>query len=901
MRQSLNTSLRAAACGLVILFCCAANANAQFRAGVQGTVTDAGGAVVPGATVRLTSRETNKSQTTMSSDDGFYRFDQLAPGSYSLTAEKSGFKKQVLENLVVSAEALQGVDLVLTTGDISESVTVTDTAASQLETENANVTKSITTREVRELPQVGRDPYELLRLTPGIFGSGARSGSGNAVNLPNTAGPGGSNSSVFQTENQVPISANGQRVSANNFQVDGVSVNSLGWGGAAVVSPNQESVKEVRVKSSTYSAEDGRNSGAQISVVSQNGTNQYHGSLLFKYNSPGLNAFNKYDGPTIPRQRVEHTFRQFGGSLGGPLYLPRFGEGGPATWGGKDKLFFFLSYEGVRENTNQSRITVTETPEFRQLVRTTRPNTLAARLFSTAGIAPRVVSVLPASCAALPGLLCRAVGSGLDIGSPTGTPGVRFTDPFSPAGRAGGGLDNIPDIQFAQVAFPNRLRGHQFNGRVDYIRGNDTFALSTYFTRRGDLQTDFGNPQSRPVADLTFEPLNSAATTTWNHVLSPTMLNEARFNFTRFAFNQVESSTRAGTDFGIPYIKVEGLGVVGGNVGQVTLPNTIFFGANRAETTPGIFAQNTFEVRDTLTKTRGNHGLKFGGELRWEQDNSNLAGGARPQFGFFTLFGLANDVPIFEEINTDPTTGGAADLQRYFRTKTIGLFGQDDWKARPNLTLNFGLRWEYFSPLTEKRGKLSNFVLGPAGQELTGGRVVVVDHLFEPDRNNFAPRVGFAWSPRRLAGQDFRDSLVLRGGFGVAYNRIFNNILSNVRGNPPFAARRFECCAFTPGDADAIRRIFYTFGRDNSPFGYPVNPNLTPGIDPRTGSLRDSSVELYGSLPDLPNAYVYSYSFGGEYLLPRNFIAEIGYQGSNSHKLIRTTNLNYVFDADNPA
>ncbi len=357
MLKTSSSLPRTLLCGLLLLVC-AVVVEAQFRAGIQGTVTDATGAVVPGASITLTSKETNKTQTATSSDEGFYRFDQLGPGTYTLSAEKSGFKKQLLENVVVNAEAIQGVDLLLTTGELSEVVTVSESTMQQLNTENASVSRAITTQEVRQLPQVGRDPYELLRLTPGILGDAGRSGSGNAVNLPNQSGPGGSNTSVFQTENQVQISANGQRVSANNYQIDGVSVNSLGWGGAAVVTPNQESVKEVRVQSTTYSAEYGRNSGAQVEVVSQNGTNQYHGSAVYKYNSPGLNAFNKYNGPTIPRQRVERRFRQFGGSLGGPLPIPRFGEGPPPAFKlGRDQAFFFFSYEGLRENTNSSRVT----------------------------------------------------------------------------------------------------------------------------------------------------------------------------------------------------------------------------------------------------------------------------------------------------------------------------------------------------------------------------------------------------------------------------------------------------------------------------------------------------------------------------------------------------------------
>jgi outer membrane receptor protein involved in Fe transport len=270
-------------------------------------------------------------------------------------------------------------------------------------------------------------------------------------------------------------------------------------------------------------------------------------------------------------------------------------------------------------------------------------------------------------------------------------------------------------------------------------------------------------------------------------------------------------------------------------------------------------------------------------------------GGARPEFGFFRLWYLANDTPIFEAVNVDPRTGAAAEIQRYFRTSTYGFFAQDDWKVRPNLTINLGLRYEYFTPLSEKEDRLSNFVFGPAGQELTGGRVEITDQFYEPDRNNFAPRFGFAWSPNGLD-----DKFVLRGGFGISYNRLFNNILSNVRGNPPFLVRHFICCAFTPGDTDNINRIFYAFGATNSPFSYPPNVALAQGIDPVTGGPRADNAEVYAAPANLPNARVYSYSFEGQYDLPFNLFASLGYQGSTSRNLIRTVNQNFIYGPDNP-
>lgn len=865
---------------IAIIISLAVTVNAQFTASIQGTVTDATGALVSGAAVTVTNVETGREHKTVTSEEGFYRVSGLAPGRYSITAELAGFKKKTVSDIVVRAESPTGRDLVLDTGNISDTVTITaEEGGAVTQTETANIGKGITEREIRRVPQVGRDPYELVRLAPGIFGDGSRTGDGRAVNLPNTTGPGGSNTSIFQVENQVPISANGQRVSANNFQIDGVSVNSLGHGGAAVVTPNQESVKEINVRSTTYSAEDGRNTGAQIKVVSQNGTNEFHGSALIKYNDPDLNAFNKFGGvtpgnPNVNTRpvRVEQQFRQFGGSLGGPIV--------------REKLFFFFSYEGLRNTSTSFSDTFVETAEFRQMVINRRPGGVTARVFQAQGIEPRISNLLTPDCSVFgnpPNRPCRVVAGGLDIGSLTGGLGS-YVDSFDgDALLAGAGLDGIADITPVRLFVPNSTVGDQFNTRIDLNKGSsDQFAVSTYFTRRNDRNADAAG-KSRPMADLRFKPLNSAATVTWIRTISPTLLNEARANFTRFAFDQVSSNQDI--TFGIPRIEVEGLPF-----------DRIRFGADRAETTPGIFAQNTFEVRDTLSKVLGTHGLKAGGELRREQDNNNLAGGARPLFSFVGLFNLANDTPIFESINTDPASGLPADAQRYFRTTTYAFFVQDDWKIRPNLTLNIGLRYEYFTPLREKRGRITRLVL--PSSNLSDARVETSRELFKPDRNNFAPRFGFAWSP----GKHER-SLVLRGGFGVGYNRSPGVLFGNSRGNPPFFARNNICCGTATTDFGSPfvgGRILYALGADQSPFSYPINPVLAQGIDPATGGVRGNTVEIWGAEDKLPNAYVYSYSLEAEYELPYKLVGSVGYQGSSSHKLIRIVNLN-LLQPRNPA
>jgi Carboxypeptidase regulatory-like domain/TonB dependent receptor len=867
MQYALSVSRHKTFIALILMLALAISAGAQFRAGIQGAVIDSQGAAVPGATITLTSKETNRTQQTKSGDGGFYRFDRLPPGIYTITAEISGFKKKVLEVVEVKAEEVQGFNIELEAGNLSETITISSQVTAQLETESANINKSITTEELLRLPQTGRDPYELVRLTPGVFGLGARNGDGNSIRLPNTNGPGGSNSSIFQTENQVPISANGQRLTANNFEIDGVSVNSQAWGGAAVLTPNQESVKEVRVVANSYSAEYGRNTGALIQVVSQNGTNDFHGSAFFKYNDPSLNAFNKWGGPTggSPR-RVQNRFRQFGGSIGGPVYLPRFGQGGPISWSGKDKLFFFFSYETVRNNTNNVANEWVETPEFAQLLSDQRPGSLANRIVNFSGMQPRVRSVIPNNTCAvahpslvLPGTTipdptkCRELPGGLDIGSPTGAIGQRVSD------RVGGGFDGIPDIQWAEVLRPTRNISQQFNGRVDFqATSNDLIAFSFYHTPN---DSNSSNNRGRPVLDFLSARRNTAGALLWNHTFSSTLLNEARFNVTRWYFDEITSNPDL--PWGIPHVEV----------GE-DLP-TIDWARSGA----GVFYQTTFNFRNILSKVVGSHGLKFGGEISREQNNDTVAGAARPNYFFGNLWNFANDAPIRETGNFDPRTGIPTDLKKYLRSGTYSLFVQDDWKVRPNLTLNLGVRWEYWQPLKEKFGNLSKLVLGTGQEIISGARFVTGESLHEPDRNNFGPQIGFAWSPARL-----KNKTVLRGGFGIGYNRIGYSLTLNGRSNPPFVG------AFTLTSQDDI---LYSFGAElNSPGGYPSNPSTILQFDPVTGipiGVAPPNVDL-ATFDKVPNPYAYRYSLELQHQLGADWVASLGYQGSSGRKLIRTFN-----------
>jgi hypothetical protein len=376
------------------------------------------------------------------------------------------------------------------------------------------------------------------------------------------------------------------------------------------------------------------------------------------------------------------------------------------------------------------------------------------------------------------------------------------------------------------------------------------------------------------------------------------LLNEARFNFARWSFNEVESNPTV--NFGIPRIEIEGM---------LSSGDRIRFGAPRSEGTPGIFAESQYELRDTVSKVWHSHAFKFGFEHRWERADNNLLGGSRPLLSFVRMWNLANDTPIFIAINADPRTGSSADAdaQRNFRNRNISWFVQDDWKIRPNFTLNLGLRWEYFGPLREANGMMSKLVLGPIG--LPDSQIVVTDSLYNPDRNNFGPRIGFAWSPTAFASHD----LVVRGGFGVNFNRIPRALFDNTRGNPPFFGRFNICCgtdATEFGLPYGGGLILYNLGSTNAPNSYPDNPLLSicfdddglpiPGCSAFPFPNVPPEVEIYSAFDDSPNAYVYIYSLETEMTFPANLQVTLGYQGSNSRKLIRLVNQNFVRTPENP-
>jgi hypothetical protein len=883
----------------VLLSFFAVSTYAQFRASIQGTVMDPKGDAIAEAKVTVTDQATGIIHNTSTNEQGYYRVNELPPGVYSVTVEAKGFKLTISKDLTVEEEQPRGLDVKLEVGTVNEQVNVSATNVG-LQTEDANIATTITRQEIERLPEFGRDPYELVRLAPGVFGDGARTGDGRSAGFPNgpgsvggTAGPAGSSTSIFQSENQQPISANGQRQTSNDYLVDGVSVNSLQFGGAAVVTPSIESVQEITVITNDYDATDGRSSGAHINTVTKAGTNTWHGAGFYQYETPGLNAFNKFNGFNAnnntpdPTVRNDDAFRQFGGNFGGPIF--------------KNKLFFFFNYEGLRDNKTTFSNQFVDTAQLDALILAARPGTATATVLSASGLAPRVSQILPTTCAdwqPIGGVpICQVVpattGNAVNIGSPTTAFGYgTYVHSFDGgvAGQVGGGLTSTPELQFAQLSLPDTSSGNQYNVRVDYTQGANSFAASTFLTYFNETSADSG-AQGRPMADTNSKHFSPSAFLSWVRTFSPTTTNEVRFNFTRFSFNELTANPQ--TNFGIPRIEIQGLPISG---------QRIDFGAAQGDTSPGIFAQNTFAFRDMVSKVYKQHGLRFGIEISREQDNDDLFGSSRPDIVFQEPWNFANGTPIFEAISVNPLTGGPSDVARHYRTADFGYFFQDDWKVRPNLTLNIGFRYEYFGPPSDALGQLENVIPGPGPTGLQTARAVTPSHMYNSTRRNFGPRLGFAWSPDKL-----HNKAVIRGGFGIAFDRFDDVSFDNTRNNPPLVANYGICCGTAAsefGSPFVHGQILFATGSSNSPLSYPANPALATPLDPATNLpmilAGQGAPDVFSNPVNNPVPYIYLYSLQVQYTLPKDWVATIGYQGSSSHKLLRIANLRFFYPVQNP-
>jgi hypothetical protein len=843
----------------------AAAAHAQYRASIQGVVTDPQGAVASGATVTLKNLETNQTQTTTTDENGIFNFGALPPSQYSVTVEKTGFKKKVLDKVGVIAEQANALNIQLEVGEVTQSVTVNGDSTPLLDTETASVNGTISGNQIQNMPSFGRDVFQLIQLAPGVFGDGRQGGGGGSVNLPGTQGPGGTggNQGIFQTENGPQALAGGQQYENNSITVDGISTTSAVWGGTTIITPTEDSVDSVKVVANDYDAENGRFSGTQIQVISKGGTNQYHGSIFVTAHRPGLNAYQAFNGLGNRVLRDNNFFTQAGGSVGGPIW--------------KNKLFAFFAYETVRSPQAQTNIANGwyDTAAFDALAPS---GSIASKYLTFPGSGVVSIGINNSTCAnagLVEGVNCRTIpGQGLNLGTPLtaalGNQDQGWSSASNPGcggagtgcGTLGSPLGTVADIANYVTASKSNTTKNQYNGRLDAnILTNDRIAFAMYYVPQS---ASFLNGPARQYNFFNHSQINEAFSAIWDHTISSTFLNEFRVNAAGWRWNEVNSNPQS--PVGLPSDNID-------TIGSITVQQ---FGPNVGS----ILNQWTYTFKDVATKVRGRHTIKFGGEVTRLFYLQDCAGCGVPNYNFFNLWDFLNDAPQREGGGFDPHTGFPSTLRQDQRSDIWGLFVQDDFKLRSNLTLNLGLRWSYFGPLSSKEGNM--YVATPgAGANYMTGLVVRKGHSWNAEKDNLGPQVGFAWSPTSLLHHEFGNRLVIRGGYGLSYNQEEIAISANISQNPGLVVFPSFTMA-TPGSPNP-GIIYATSSNVHSLSGYPSNPNTVASFNSNGLPASGAQVNVQIFPNDLPTMRVHHYSLEAQYDLGHEFVATLGYQGSVDH------------------
>jgi len=682
------------------------------------------------------------------------------------------------ESLLIGVEEIRKVDFTLSVGNIIETVNVT-AQPTTLETEEGRISGHIQSQELRELPVPNRNVFNLLNLQPGVTGHSLTS---------NTVG----GSSTPQ------INANGTRVDSNSFTVDDMNANSISRGGRSEVTPNLETVAEVRVVANNFSAAEGRNMGTHVSVVTKSGTNEFHGALWEYHMNNRFQSRNLFQS-SVPVFRTN----QFGTGAGGPIV--------------KNRTFFYATYEGVRDTGGSTATATVETKELRDFVLRTRPNSIAAYIF----------------------------GKFRPVSDPT----INLRDTI--------GL-GFPVIGTVQYESRRENTSDQFTWRIDHELHPGKDRLYLYYYRHTGNGGSI-SPWVRPDF-IRYNPTKGKfGNFEETHIFSPATLNEFRAGVTRWEGTYTDPFHKE-----VPELNITGLGTI-----------------RDVNTFPGGWFPTEYVVRDMLSSVKGTHGLKFGGELRRAQNNLWHTRYFIPAYFFNSVLDFINDHPIEMRRTVDPRTGEPISTRVDQRIWEGNLFVQDDWKARRNLTINMGLRYDYYGPYTDSHNRLRNFVFGPGNyvQGIATGKVDVVPQGWNTNWLNFAPRFGFAWD---LGG---KGENVIRGGYGISYDRMATVYTAGYRENPPLAATATLGPLYgTP--------LTYTLGDESKPYyGYPVDASLRVGLDERNG-IKGAKVALRAIDNNFRQPYAHNWFLGYQRALPSRLVLEIGYIGSAGHHLVNITDVN---------
>jgi hypothetical protein len=843
-------------------------AHAQYRTSIQGVVTDSTSAVVPGATLTLTDLGTNEKLVRQSDASGVYNFNALPPDTFTLVVTKNGFQKQVLDQLKLSPEQANSINVQLAPGADTQTVTVDASTAPALDTETANNGRSISENEIQHMPAFQRDVTSLIQLAPGVLADGSQSAGGGGFQSPGTqtgvsTGGGGNlghSSSIFSTENGANANANGGQFENNGYSVDGISTVSAVWGGSTVITPSEDSVSNVKIVTNAYDAENGRFSGALTEITSKSGTNELHGSLFAQINRPGLDAYQRWNGPASAvaydpttgqkltatqrgLQRDSDRYNQLGGSIGGPIW--------------KNKVFAFFNYEGQSQTVPATGTGWYLTSALAPLAPT---GSIAATYLNFKGANVLGTVVGSANCAAAnltEGVNCRTIaGQGLNIGSPL-TNGLGKQD-LTYAGNAspglGNGLSNIADIAFYSTSNPTSTDFKQYNGRLDAdVTHNDHASFTIYWVPA--TKTNYNGGLGYQL--FHHSQVNDAFSVIWNHIFSPTFLNEARANAAGWRYNELESNPQA--PFGLPQDSVM-------QIGSITLGDV-------GVSAPQHLDQWTYGYKDVATKVLHAQTMKFGFDLTRLYYLNDPIGD--PSYTFYNLWDFVNDAPEAEAGPFQATTGIPGGFRNDNRENIFGAFFQDDWKIRPNLTLSAGLRYSYIGALTDKENHMGVLKFGSGADLLSGISIHTGIGAWQPQKFNFGPEIGFNWSPR-----SYHDKVVIRGGYGLNYNQQQIATANAPDNNPPGTNYLSQA---SQGPTQINPNIVYAVSSSPTDiYGYPANSNAKVSFN-TDGLPTGGGANLSGLPGHLPTQYSHHYSLDTEIDLGHAVVANIGYEGSSTH------------------
>jgi Carboxypeptidase regulatory-like domain len=702
---------------LILAFASAVSVQGQVTTGsIRGVVTDPNGAVVPSAKVTITKRSNNNSLTTQTSDTGQFEFNNLLVGDdYTVTVEAPNFKALTLTDVKVQLNQITDLAAQLSLGVVGEMVTVTSAGAELVDTTTATLSKSFNDRQVVDLAQTN---------VGGAFGGGVNN---LALLAPNVASSGGVGVGTGGA-------VGGQRPRNNNFMIDGVDNNSKSvTGPLAYVSP--ETVSEFSLVQNQFSAEFARSTGGQFITVTKSGSNDFHGSTYGFFRNRFLNALDTRqieDGfvreHNVPGTQFMPRYDYFrgGGNVGGPVFLPRFGEGGPSIWNGKNKLFFFTSFERLQQRFGAPPAGLTA---------------LTSSALATVSATPGISSTNFAIYRQF--VPVAALNNGGTINFCRVRPDLNG---ICPAG-------NLVPLPVGTIELPPPP---QFNVQNNYVLNLD-YVQSSKTQHRARL--NWTNNAGVGLAGLPIfnEPapfLTRLFSYTLLHAFSTNLTNE-----TRLAYRRSDQSSPITTKFRFP-----GLDTTFPNIDLADLGVNIGPNGNYPQT--GI--ENNYQIVNNVSYVTGNHSFKFGGDFRKVISPQTFTQRARGDYDYsetqFYLYDLTPDVLAQRSVG---------DIVYYGTQKILYAFVQDDWRVRPNLTLNLGINYSYQEVPAGAQMQEQNALSSVPG--------VLEFHAPVPQKKNFGPRLGFAYSPDyqsgtlgKLFGGSGRTSI--RAGFSMSYDYIFDNL-----------------------------------------------------------------------------------------------------------------------------